>query len=480
MSFYGNLNATQRLYSMYFIAKYESSWSWDGHNYFANVNYGDPFTVGIMQQAGSMAYHFLKRMRSGTPNAVNVYNALPASWRAAVDEGDGSSKWGGYSMTREEVDQWSSAVAANLDEMKIYSEWHWCESDEPDSLQQLLHAMQVEVGMVFPENPTLDDVRKIFFYLARYNNTGYNIKRVYDVHGLASDLVTIKNAMLDLYRTYTSWGIYGAGWTNAIEDNVVLLSKWDGNSVPDFGQVAGYGVNDGTGSGPGGTPGGVEEVTSWETRLSYADFYGEQLVLHIVGGKEVTCFKTVGNVYVPFNSTLAQGSTSPSDQSGTSTPSSVIARVMRYYLDHANMYGYSIDKENDGDYDEPETSGVSNCSAYIRYVARVLAPGSEMANMPWSYTGVMAETGRTVAKGTKNTPFPYDKAMPGDVLLVNWSWDNPDYDHVELYLGTPAQGNVTGSELWGAGSSPLPHKNGSANEYVKLTYNWCLQRISWS
>lgn len=479
MSFYDGLSEAQRLYGMYFIAKYESSWSWDGNNYFANVNYGDPFTVGIMQQAGELAYHFLNRMQAGTPNAVNVYNALPQSWKDAVSEGEGSAKWGGYSMTQAEVDQWGRAVSDNIDEMKVYSEWHWCESDEPGSMQAILNLMQSQFGTTFPDNPTLDELKKIYFYLARYNNCGSNMKRVYSVHGVSSDLATIRDATLAMYSTFTNWGIYGAGWTNAINDNYELLSAWDGATVPDFGQVAGYGKNTGVGSGTGETPGGVEGVTTWDTSLQYVDVYGEQLVLHLAGGKKVTCTRSLGNTYIPYVGTLDKGSTAPSDKSGTSTPSDVMSEVMRYYMAHENMYDYSIDKEGVGDYDEPESSGVSNCSAYIRYVARKLSPNSEMANMPYSYTGVMAETGYSVADGTKNTPFPYDKAKPGDVLLVNWSWDNPDYDHVELYLGTEAQGNVTGSELWGAGSPPLPHKNGSASEYVKVTYNWQLRRISW-
>lgn len=467
-SFYESLTPAQKLYSMYFIAKYESSWSWDGHNYTANVNYGDPFTIGIMQDAGSWAYWFLYHLREMYPGA---YDAMPATWKNAVNVGPDASLWGGYTMTQSDVDQWSAAVAANLDDMKAFQEYEWCESgwngislkSELDDLESWGH---------LPDNPTLDEIRNVYFYIARYHNTGYNMKRIFDRFGWNGNLNDIRNATIQMYQGYTNFGIYGAGWTNAINDNYDLLTSWDGSTVPDFGQIAGYGSNDGRQNNNTST----ENVTYWSTMVKLIKTYGNDLILvDGTGGEHRFVQANANNVWIPYEQTISSGNNSGNSQS-SGTASDIIKQVMQYYMDHEGQYTYSLD---DSEYDDPPTSGASNCSAYIRFVARTLAPNSEMAQMPYSYTGVMAETGTSIAKGTMNTPFPYDLAQPGDVLLVNWSWDNPDYDHVELFLGTQAQGNFTGSELWGAGSAPLPHKNGYASTYVPNTYNWELRRISW-
>lgn len=481
MAFYDELTDNQNLYSMYFIAKYESSWSWDGHNYSANVNYGDPFTVGIMQWAGSHACEFLTRMQSGTPNAANLFADLPATWRQAVEVGASADLWGGYTMTQADVDVWCQAVANHLDEMKAYAQWYWCVSSEPESLAGELDAMASVLGMEYPDAPTLDDIRKVYFYLARYHNTGSNMRRIYQQCGLTASLAEIRDATLEMYRGYSSWGIYGAGWTNAINDNYELLSAWDGDTVPDFGQVAGYGINDGNSSGSGGTT-GTPDVVEWVAKLRYVDMFGDSLVLHMEDGSGIICDRANGgNCFVPVSGiggqtgVIGSGNTSSSNQSPASDATEIMRKVMAFYKADENKYGYSLT----GDYDNPDSSGVTNCSAYIHYVARKLAPDSEMANMSYSYTGVMAAMGEYVADGTNNSSFPYDLAMPGDVLLVNWNWYNPDYDHVELYLGTTVQGNDTGSELWGAGSAPCPHKNGGADGYIKYSHDWMLRRISW-
>lgn len=481
MAFYDKLTDNQKLYSMYFIAKYESSWSWDGHNLSANVNYGDPFTLGIMQWAGSHCFEYLERMRSGDPSAPETFAALPDSWRAAVDEGAGASMWGGYTMTQEDVDVWRQAVADHLDELKKYTQWYWCDSSEPESISGELDAMASVLGMEYPDEPTLDDIRKVYFYLARYHNTGSNMKRIYQQCGLTASLAEIRDATLEMYRGYSAWGIYGAGWTNAINDNYDLLSEWDGDTVPDFGQVAGYGSNDGNDSGSGGTT-GTPDVVEWVSRLNYIDLFGDSLILHMDDGSGIICLRANGgNCFVPASGingeagVVSKGDSSSSSQTQPSVPADIMRQVMDFYVADENKYGYALT----GDYDNPDSSGVTNCSAYIHYVARKLAPDSEMASMSYSYTGVMAGMGEYVADGTNNSSFPYDLAQPGDVLLVNWSWYNPDYDHVELYLGTSSQGNDTGSELWGAGSAPCPHKNGGADGYVKYTHDWMLRRIGW-
>lgn len=469
MSFYDELTNTQKLYSMYFIAKYESSWCWDGHNYTANVNYGDPFTVGIMQWAGTSAYHFLNNMRSYDSD---LYDTMPGTWKDAVDIGTGSRLWGGYSMDYDDVEHWRASVSDNLDDMKAYSQYYWCESQWVESLYSELQVL--DNHLPFPANPTLDQVKAVYFYLARYHNTASNIYRIMDVYGYDGDLADIRDATISMYRSYTNFGIYGAGWINAINDNYDELVAWDGSSVPDFGQIEGYGYNEGSQNNNTA----VQDVSSWDLKVNYIKIYGESLVLvDSKGNNHIFYRSNANNIWLPRSRTIESGDNSSSSQSGSMTPSDIIDQVMQYYVGHENAYGYSL--ADPSIYDHPDISGATNCSAWIRYVAKQLSPNSEMANMSSSYTGVMAVTGTEIASGTQNTPFPYGLAEPGDILLVNWTYYDPEYAHVELYLGTDAQGNTTGSELWGAGSPPCPHKNGYASSYVTGTHDWQLRRISW-
>lgn len=151
---------------------------------------------------------------------------------------------------------------------------------------------------------------------------------------------------------------------------------------------------------------------------------------------------------------------------------SVIDDVMKMYKASEDLYGYSLE----AGYDNPIQSGVTNCSAWIRYVARVVEPSSQMAQMASSYTGVMARTGKRVANGAGRDAFPYDVARCGDLVLVSWNGHNPDYDHVEAYFG---RDNPTGCECWGAGYAPAPHRTGDASAIVSRSYEWELRRIGW-
>lgn len=468
-TFYESLSAAQKMYSMYFIAKYESSWSWDGHNLSSNVQYDDPFTIGIMQWAGTHAYEFLRVLSQSTYSAF--YSALPQSWRDAVNAGSGSPMWGGHSMTQADVDTWRQAVANNLQEAKTYQEWYWVTSSEVESLKWELDILNS--WGTLPANPTLNQIKVVYFYLARFHNCGNNMKRLFDQYGWNVSLATLRDATIAMYQTFTNFAVYGAGWTNAINDNFELLNGWDGSTVPQFGQVDGFGNDTGTGNDNTATP----IVTTWETELINIQEFGDSLIAVMKGGKKIVLTRAnAGNVWIPVNRVVGSGDNSSSTQSGTSTMTPTMQAVMNYYMSHENLYAYSLDPN---EYDNPPVSGASNCSAYIRFVARTVAPGSEMASLPYSYTGAMAVAGTRVASGDQSSAFPYDLAKPGDVLLLNKISFNPEFDHVELFLGTEAQGNTSGSELWGAGSAPLPHKNGYASSLLPFWHDWELRRISW-
>lgn len=153
--------------------------------------------------------------------------------------------------------------------------------------------------------------------------------------------------------------------------------------------------------------------------------------------------------------------------------SDIIGVITTCNMLYENSLKYSLDPAL---YDDPDRTGYTNCSAWIRWLAREFAPDSEMAQIEYSYTGVMARHGEFVTSGTWNDIRGLEQAKAGDILLCTWMGHNDDYDHVELFLGYD---NPTGSELWGAGYAPAPHKSGKLESMCRLASEWQLRRITW-
>lgn len=153
--------------------------------------------------------------------------------------------------------------------------------------------------------------------------------------------------------------------------------------------------------------------------------------------------------------------------------SDIMKVIMTANMLYENSLGYSLDPSL---FDDPDRTGYTNCSAWIRWLAREFAPDSEMAQLEYSYTGVMARHGSLVASGTWDDVYDLDMARPGDILLCTWMGSNPDFDHVELFLG---YSNMTGSELWGAGYAPAPHRSGKLADMCRIASEWQVRRITW-
>lgn len=458
--FYDSLTSNQKMYSMYFISRYESSSCWDATNYDLNSQYGDPFTLGIMQWAGTRAYQLLASMQSEYPD---LYSAMPTSWKSAVDDGTSSAMWGGWSMDQGDVDTWRDAIASHLDDAKMLQERIWLDDlGDNESLRSELTTL--DSWGTLPESPTIENIRVIYFYLARYHNTGYNMHKVYTECGWDASLEDVRDATIRLYRTYTQ---QFQGWYNAIEDNYETLKAWDGDTVPDFGQLSMYGGPSGTTSPnvPSVNVSGLRNIMT----------LGDDLVAHFDDGRAILCRSaSAGHVWLPIAS--SGGVVTPQDDAPVSSGSGndVLKNVIAFYENDEGKYGYTLD----GDFLHPNISGESNCSAYIIYVGSTLYPDGHIAH-GGTYTGTLIQQGDIIATGSGYDDFPYNLAQPLDCLFVNWYYYNATYDHVELYFGTESQGNDSGSELWGAGSAPLPHKSGYAGSYVGYTHDWALVRIPW-
>ena len=492
-SFYESLTDEQKEYTLYFIGAFESSNAWDGNNLTEN-NQGDPFTLGMVQWAGTACYEWLVYMRDNYPN---LYNDLPSNWRAAVDEGSGAALWGGYTMTEGDVNIWREACANHLDDIKACTQLYWCAETEPaESLYGELVRMAdtaypdgYGIGIELPDNPTIDQIKIVYYYLARFHNTGVNMARIYRECGMDTTLDELAEHTLAMYREYSDWWQWGDGWTRAINGTRDMLKEWDGQTCPDFGQLNGlsYGSTHEGGDGPGA--GGDTSVT-WAAQAKYIDEYGDSLCLHMADGSKTLFYKASNGVlWIPRTGVVQSGSGTPSDNAPASDASDWQKKLMELQTQYELAFDYTLDNSLT---DDPPSQGYTNCSAWCWWCAQQIDPNSEMATGSGKYTGSMAQIGEEIANSnTHGWTWPYELTQPGDVLLIMWSFWNPDFDHVEIFLGTEQQGNTTGYEVWGAGYPPCPHtsqyNHGSYDgpttaqgclDYWSIFY-WSIRRIKW-
>lgn len=149
----------------------------------------------------------------------------------------------------------------------------------------------------------------------------------------------------------------------------------------------------------------------------------------------------------------------------------IAERVARYYVAHEEEWYYSLHSDRMN----PEMCGCSNCSALIWWVAHVCATGSDIDQLGHGYTGTFHERGELVASGSRGEYPDRSKLRPLDLFQVDRGVYTPDYDHVELYLGSHGRG----SELWGAGSSPLPHRSAGIEAWCDSWDRWEVRRFDW-
>lgn len=149
----------------------------------------------------------------------------------------------------------------------------------------------------------------------------------------------------------------------------------------------------------------------------------------------------------------------------------IAQRVAAYYRAHENQWRYSLasDRMN------PEITGTSNCSALIWWVSHVCATGCDLDQLGHGYTGTFHERGQLVQAGVRGQYPDRSLLRPLDLFQVDRGIFTADFDHVELWLGEYGDG----SELWGAGSAPLPHRSARLEAWCDAWDRWEIRRFSW-
>lgn len=135
------------------------------------------------------------------------------------------------------------------------------------------------------------------------------------------------------------------------------------------------------------------------------------------------------------------------------TPTGDVGAMLKLWYDNVGKWSY----RQDAGRTNPPESGYSDCSGCIWWAVNAVSPAIASGLGQW--TGSMAHSGREIARGTRSTPFPADLAKPGDLLLIEWGYENYGFNdvssHVEWIVGP--------DHIWGAGYGPLPHDSGSAS-----------------
>lgn len=174
--------------------------------------------------------------------------------------------------------------------------------------------------------------------------------------------------------------------------------------------------------------------------------------------------------WIPTERT-ASPSQNPGGGSGETSPvpAGQIGQMIQLWYDNANKWTYGQGSQRLN----PEASGYTDCSAAIWWAINKINPSAAAKVGTW--TGTMATSGKEIARGTRNDPFPTDKAKAGDILLIEWGYVNYSFNdvssHVEWYVGD--------GRLWGAGYAPLPHDSGNAVTYCRSSGVgcWMLRRV---
>lgn len=412
----------QRYYCMYVLATVESNCTW------TSVNYNDPITLGIMQWYGGRAAGMLRESKTTDPDGWTRFAAAAPTLAQQVEQNniDFTQRY----ITRAEGNAF--VEYANRKEQHKAQQTLWesdCKSYE-----------QTCDNYGFPQN----NIKERIFFMSMWHQSPASAVQV-----LGSTSAT---ASLDLlHSTALNHGVLGR-YRNRYNTVYNMLNDWDGTSAPpDFGQSGSVDESEG-GNKPPIQP--TPEKTAW------IQLNGDNLYLHD-GGKTRTFLKSTAQNWFE---TQTAGKPITGGQTGGGTPepapSGSADKVYALYLSWQGRFAYS----QAGGRLDPLHTGYGDCSSTI-WRAYQDALGIDVG----TWTGAMAGKGHRIASSADGIDAALRKAQKGDLILFNWSYNNPSYDHVEMYSGD-------GAHCLGHGGPG----NGPTLKDVKVqmtgAYNWEIRR----
>lgn len=486
------------MYLQYVVAHAMTGLQWDYHNFTDNTQQGLRPAIGVMGNAGLKGYWTLAGMCDESNPYAYSWSDFPETW-------SDQAFWRGGTFAQGEITTWLMLAVNDPSKFTNSQTIAFINGLGQDYVTTYSRFVVDWSGYDFDMNEPRE-ARVALYHLARCFVMDVNAQTPAKYSSISTDLDNVNEIYKAFLAQGTTSNVYYAKWAESCDMMRDDLAAWDGVSAPEgtWGYVAGKDAFTGKDSPQdpdspnapsspdvgGATGGTATEVANAQTAgitFITANSAFETLFIHTTAGRTVAAHRAGGgNVWLLSsnggsisgtgaysNGNYASGATLPLPEQTGVWLTDAIAYLTQYEGSWAYAYGA------DGRLD-PINSGVTDCSAGIVSMARYIRPDSQMA-YTGAYTGSMANVGFWLASGGPGNSFPYDLALPGDLVLMNWSYYNPEYDHVELYLGTQAQGNTTGSEMWNFGSVTYgnPCRSGNAQDRIALTHDWLLVRISW-
>lgn len=133
--------------------------------------------------------------------------------------------------------------------------------------------------------------------------------------------------------------------------------------------------------------------------------------------------------------------------------------IVELYVSWMGRFSYS---QSDGRLD-PVANGYGDCSSTCWRAYK------DAANIDCgTWTGDMVSKGKEIASGS-GSGLPIDRMEPADLVLFNWDYYNPTYDHVEMYVG---KNQFAGHGGPGNGPTLKP----DACSYAASAHDWQVRR----
>lgn len=414
------------LYAMYVIGRVESNHNW------AAVNENDPITLGMLQWYGPRAAGLIRRCANLDHTGYAAFKAAAPTLagQSETNSIDFTTRW----LTREEAQAWRTW--ADRDENHLGQEAQW--NDD--------YAEYVKIcdGRGFPSG----NIKERIFFMTMYHQSPVSAFRVLQSCSASAPLER-------LYTTALNDGVLGR-YRNRYSTAYDMLKDWDGVSPPpDFGQV------EGGGDTPGGNPTPIQPTPAAKAWIIIT---GDNLVLTDNGKTRYFKHSTARN-WVESGSDGSPIVGPPSTDKPSEPGGKDAQGVADWVGARLGKYSYS---QGPGRLD-PEQTGHTDCSGLWCTAYRTVL-GIDVGE----YTGTkggMAVHGRRIAfSDTDTKEAAVAKAKAGDLLLLSWTWRNPDYDHV---VGFAHDGQ---SLTYSHGGGMGPQKRDAITDEMNLAVMWEIRR----
>lgn len=453
---YGSLTDGQKAFSMYYISCCEgggdvSDEAWAADNYDA-IQYGDPFTLGIMQWAAGAAASLLQKMRGYD----GLWQALPQAYRDDLEShGTDYDWWYSRGMTWDEHVQYRQAVFDHLGDAKAAQHDMWYDGDATESLSNYCNAMVNNIGI------NTDNVKTFFYYMQIYHLSPVLCQQTWQRVGDTDDLRAIADTAVGILSTWRGWETYGSGWSNRMYDYAIApLESWDGESAPD-----GWGLDPGSSSTTGGEPSNVDHTDQGSsnasadpsTQVRWVSTNGQDISIHFGDGHELICHEANGgNVWIPHTrgqvTNASAGANPPDAESPADVPknSTGWAHASELQSDLEAVLGQWTYSQADHGTDPWSNGGYTDCSGMVWWGIHRYEPDTAEDKLAYEdgYPGntavLMSACGgedAAILRSDWGDSLDESRMLPGDIIECQYDYADPymrggtSGSHVMMYFG---------------------------------------------